>query len=64
MKKLNLLLAGLILMVLTVSAQDETTEVVEEESPFSVSADIVSSYVWRGSKFGLGPAVQPGKKYS
>lgn len=64
MKKLNLLLAGLLLMVLTVSAQEETTEVVEEESPFSVSADIVSSYVWRGSKFGLGPAIQPGVEYS
>ncbi len=39
-------------------AQDEATT-----SPFSVGADLVSSYVWRGTNFG-GPAVQPGISYS
>jgi uncharacterized protein (TIGR02001 family) len=51
----------LLLVVLTVAffvpasikAQDE-----EESSPFSVGADLVSSYVWRGVKYG-GPSLQP-----
>lgn len=33
------------------------------ESPFSIGADLVSSYVWRGTNFG-GPAIQPGISYS
>ncbi len=36
-----------------VSAQEES------ESPFSVGADFVSRYVWRGLDFGNAPAVQP-----
>lgn len=31
----------------------------EEESPFSIGLDIYSSYIWRGAKFGSGPAFQP-----
>lgn len=31
----------------------------ESESPFSVGGDLVSSYVWRGSKIGTGPNIQP-----
>jgi len=42
-----------------VFAQEE----VESESPFSVGADVVSSYVWRGSKFS-GPAIQPFVEFS
>jgi len=30
-----------------------------EESPVSVSVDLVSRYVWRGTDFGNAPAVQP-----
>lgn len=37
-----------------VQAQEETSD-----SPFSVGGDLVSSYIWRGSKFGAGPAIQP-----
>lgn len=36
-----------------VSAQEES------ESPFSIGADFVSRYVWRGLDFGNAPAVQP-----
>ncbi|MDF1574302.1 MAG: hypothetical protein P1P86_03815 [Bacteroidales bacterium] len=28
-------------------------------SPFSVGGDFVSSYLWRGTRFGTGPAIQP-----
>ena len=31
---------------------------------WDVGADYVSSYVWRGTKFGTGPAVQPWVEYS
>lgn len=31
----------------------------QSESPFSVGGDLVSSYLWRGTKFGTGPAIQP-----
>ncbi|MEZ5070432.1 MAG: TorF family putative porin [Bacteroidales bacterium] len=31
----------------------------EKASPFSAGGDFVSSYVWRGTKFGTGPAIQP-----
>ncbi len=45
------------------SAAQETPGTLDtiRESPghFSVSTDLVSSYVWRGSKFGSGPAFQP-----
>ncbi|TAL66462.1 MAG: hypothetical protein EPN88_08365 [Bacteroidetes bacterium] len=33
-------------------------------SEFSISADIYSSYIWRGCKYGTGPAIQPSIKYS
>ena len=45
--------------VLPVNAQEEA----EPASPFSVGADVVSSYVWRGTKYS-GPAIQPSIEYS
>ncbi len=40
------------------------TTYAQEESSFSVGADVVSSYVWRGTQFGSGPAVQPGVSFA
>lgn len=37
---------------------------VEEESQWNAGLDIYSSYIWRGSKFGSGPAFQPGVSFS
>ena len=40
---------------------------VSQEDPvshFNVGADIYSNYIWRGTKFGKGPAIQPSIKYS
>ena len=31
----------------------------EKGSPFNAGADIYSNYVWRGTKYGKGPAIQP-----
>ena len=58
MEKLStiILVLALSLPIVTTStnAQEE-----ESSSPFSVEADIVSNYVWRGTKFGSGPNIQP-----
>jgi hypothetical protein len=62
--KTKLLLVGMsvyLILAFTftgVSAQDE-----EKTSPFSLGADFVSSYVWRGSKVGKGPNIQPYVKF-
>ena len=31
----------------------------EKSSPFSVGGDFVSAYLWRGTQYGTGPAIQP-----
>jgi len=49
--------ALIVLVVLTVSA-------VSVRAQFSTGVDLYSSYVWRGAKFGNGPAVQPYVDYS
>jgi len=36
----------------------------ESSGNFSVSADLVSGYVWRGTKIGSGPAIQPGVEFT
>lgn len=36
-----------------------TAQEEEKPSPFKVGLDIYSNYIWRGSKFGTGPALQP-----
>ena len=40
------------------------TESKKEESPVSVSCDMMSRYVWRGSDFGASPSIQPGIEFS
>lgn len=57
----TLLFAFLTIAILTPSvviAQEEEAAEEEKSSPFSVGVDLVSSYVWRGLKYG-GPALQP-----
>jgi len=36
----------------------------EEASRFGVGADFYSNYIWRGTKYGEGPVIQPSLKYS
>ncbi len=36
----------------------------QEKNPWTVGVDIYSSYVWRGTKLGTGPALQPTFKYN
>lgn len=52
------ILAALAITCLIPSANLFAQEEEAAESPFSVGTDVVSSYVWRGTKFS-GPAFQP-----
>jgi uncharacterized protein (TIGR02001 family) len=36
----------------------------ETKSEITVTADFASNYIWRGTKFGKGPAIQPGIKFA
>ena len=36
----------------------------EKTSPWSVSCDVASKYVWRGTDFGNSPSVQPSILYT
>jgi len=51
---LTLLMVSIIMSPKQINAQEP-----ESSSPFSVGGDFVSSYLWRGTKFGTGPAIQP-----
>jgi hypothetical protein len=61
MKHKHFLLALLIsgLSIFSIYAQ----EAEETPSKFSVGADFYSNYIWRGTKFGVGPAFQPTVKF-
>ncbi len=48
-----LMIGGFLALPMNLKAQEG------ESSPFSVGGDLVSSYLWRGTKFGTGPAIQP-----
>lgn len=52
-------LSLLVMMFLSSSVSFAQEEEAESSSNFDVGLDIYSSYVWRGSKFGEGPAFQP-----
>lgn len=61
MKRLRLLIAGMVtaglLLATGMKAQDESPK-----TSFTAGADVYSNYVWRGSKLGTGPAIQPSVK--
>lgn len=50
---LSVLVVSFLVLPMNLNAQEEGS------SPFSVGGDLVSSYLWRGTKFGTGPAIQP-----
>ena len=50
---LTLLALSFLIIPIKLDAQEE------DSSPFSAGGDLESSYLWRGSKFGTGPAIQP-----
>ncbi len=65
MKRVKKAIAAVVIAsmgVLTASAQDSTA--VESTNGFDTGLDIYSSYIFRGSKFGTGPAFQPWVSYT
>lgn len=62
MKKMAPFLTMLTVLVLSINrdavAQDEN------ESGFKAGADLYTTYVWRGTRYGHGPSVQPSVKYT
>jgi len=65
MRNSNLVTLVLIAVCLSttvkISAQEDSTMF---ESPLSISCDLMSRYVWRGTDFGGSPSIQPGIEYS
>ncbi len=62
MKRKSLLALIIFLLIKNfVVAQDEDTV---KQSPFNVSLDLVSRYVWRGMDIGDSPSIQPGFSYN
>ena len=58
-KRFLAVVAIALVTVTGVTAQEEATE-----SSWSTGLDIYSSYIWRGSKFGTGAAIQPYVDYT
>lgn len=57
--KVTLLLVFILNTSISVKGQDD-----QKESSFTAGADFYSSYIWRGTRFGQGPSVQPSVKFS
>lgn len=49
---------------LTGKAQDSVAETKKSKVEFSLGADLVSRYVWRGKDFGNSPAIQPNVSFA
>jgi len=62
MKKLRLLMIAMVAIMIVsstrINAQDEAPK-----SSFEVGADVYTNYIWRGTKLGTGPALQPSVKF-
>ena len=64
MKKTQLLMISLFLLIgnsTSVFAQNDSTQT---KNPISISADLMSRYIWRGTDYGAAPSIQPGIEYS
>jgi uncharacterized protein (TIGR02001 family) len=64
MKNPKFLIAVVVLLfeinLLNLQAQEQEVQ----NQKFNVNVDLYSNYIWRGSKLGTGPAVQPSVKFS
>ncbi len=63
MKNFNFMTGALIIIFAGLS-QSSFSQDEENASRFSAGADLYSNYIWRGTKFGTGPAFQPSVKYT
>jgi hypothetical protein len=58
MKSLRFYFLAFVLLFITSFSFVQAQEEEESTSPFDLGADVVTNYVWRGTKFG-GPSIQP-----
>jgi hypothetical protein len=64
-KQLFLIMLLLALVQISISAQDETTQnKTENVQNFTLGADFVSQYVWRGLPYSTSPNIQPSLSYT
>jgi hypothetical protein len=63
MKKLWLLFTAVVALLI-VSATPSMAQDEEPKSNFGVGADVYTNYIWRGSKLGTGPSLQPSVKFT
>ncbi len=63
MKKSEFFYWGLLVLIFVTTNQVQAQQ-DESNSDFSAGADLYSSYVWRGTKLGQGPSVQPSVKFT
>jgi hypothetical protein len=59
MKNCGRYFSGLVLLTLTGVDSTLLGQAEEKASPWTTGADFYSSYVWRGTRQGSGPAIQP-----
>lgn len=65
MKKSSLFFLIVLLISLSCSnIMAQEGEQTKAGSPFSISCDLMSRYVWRGTDYGGSPSIQPGIEYS
>lgn len=57
-KRMSVISFAVLLGFVNLNAQTESS------TSFDAGADIVSNYIWRGTKFGTGPAIQPYVEFS
>lgn len=62
MQKRTFILTGINILMLMMETQMNAQD-AEKASDFSVGADLYTNYIWRGSKLGQGPSVQPSVKF-
>jgi hypothetical protein len=62
MKKLRLLFAGMVALMMFMAIHSAAQD-AKPKCDFLVGADVYSNYIWRGTKFGKGPAFQPSVKF-
>lgn len=62
MKRSELFFTGLVVLMIVATTQVRAQEEVAV-SKFSSGADVYSNYIWRGTKFGKGPSIQPTVKF-
>lgn len=62
MEKIRMCFTGLVVLVLITTTRLQAQDEVKNSS-FSVGADFYSNYIWRGTKYGTGPSLQPSVKF-